>query len=99
MGQTLKGRFETRRDAEMTVEQLVQVLGIDRTNVFVVSAEPGNTAGTVKAGSDTVHGDPDPDAEPALEGRIEVSVDLEDDRAEAAEAVFRDHNVQEFSRD
>jgi hypothetical protein len=98
MGQTLTGRFETRRDAEMTVEQLVQVLGIERTSVFVASAERDNTAGTVKAGSDTVEGQPDPDANPALEGRIEVSVELEDERADEAEAVFRDHNVQEFDR-
>ena len=98
MAQTLTGTFETRRDAEMTVEQLVQVLGIDRASVFVASAEPENTAGTVKAGSDTVDGAPDPDAKPALEGRIEVSVELDDAQAAAAEAVLRDHNVQELNR-
>lgn len=30
-GETLRGRFETRRDAEMTVERLVQEHGIERT--------------------------------------------------------------------
>lgn len=94
MAITLRGEFETRRDAEMTVEQLVQVLGIDRTDVFVAAADRENTAGTVKAGSDTEDGEPDPDAEPALEGRIEVSVDLDDDQRQAAEAVFRDHNAR-----
>ena len=98
MAETLKGTFTTRRDAEMTVEQLVQVLGIERTSVFITSIEPDNTAGVQKAGSDLVHGEPDPDAHPALEGLIEVSVELEDDRGDEAEAVFRDHNVQDVER-
>lgn len=98
MGQTLKGSFATRRDADMTVEQLVQRLGIPRTDVFVASVARNNSAGTRKAGSDMVEGRPDPDAKPALEGCIEVSVELEDDRAAEAEAVFRDHNVQDFAR-
>lgn len=98
MGATLKGTFASRRDAEMTVEQLVQVLGIRRTDIFITSAETGNTAGIVKAGSDTIEGAPDPEANPALEGLIEVSVELEDDRDEQVEAVFRDHNVQTFAR-
>ena len=99
MGHTLKGSFATRRDAEMTIEQLVQVMGIPRADVFVASAEPGNTAGTVKAGSDTVEGRPDPAANPALEGLIEVSVELDDAQADEAEAAFRAHNVQDLARD
>ncbi len=94
MGMTLVAEFETRRDAEMTVEKLVQEHRIDRTQIFVAPADAGNSAGTAKAGSDMVHGEPDPDATPALEGRIEVSVDLEDDSArQAVEAVFRDHGA------
>jgi hypothetical protein len=96
--QTLSAQFETRRDAEMSVEQLVQVLGIDRTQVFLAAAETENTAGTRKAGSDTEDGRPDPDANPALEGRIALSVDLEDEAVDAAETVLREHNAKGIER-
>jgi BioD-like phosphotransacetylase family protein len=99
MPTTLIARFATRRDAEMTIEQLVQTLGIDRTMVFVAAAEAANSAGVEPDGSDLVEGQPDPDANPALEGLIEVSVDLEDeDTVDAAEAVFRDHGAEEVDR-
>jgi hypothetical protein len=99
MPSTLIARFTTRRDAEMTVEQLVQTLEIERTMVFVASAEAANTAGIEPDGSDLVEGEPDPDANPALEQLIVVSVDLEDDGlADAAEAVFRDHGALDIDR-
>lgn len=98
MKKSLVGWFDSRRDSEMTIEQLVQVLGIDRTDVFVASAEAENTAGVVKAGSDTEEGEPDPDAHPALEGQIEVSVDVDEARLADAEAVFRDHGARRMER-
>lgn len=94
MAKTVRAEFETRRDAEMSIEQLVQELGIERTDVFVSAVESENTVGTRQAGSDTEHGEPDPAKHPKLEGLIEVSVELDDDRCAAAEAVFRDHNAR-----
>jgi len=86
MGTHLSGRFETRRDAEMTVERLVQEFGINRADVFVVAAGRANTAGERMAGSDTRSAEPSEggrqDAE--LNGPIEVSVDIQDE-AKAAE--------------
>ena len=81
MGTTLKGNFETRREAEMTVERLVQEFGIERTDIFVFAEGSENSAGEEKAGSDTEAGSPSPDDrnDAVLEGRITVSIDIEDD--------------------
>lgn len=81
MGTTLKGTFDTRRNAEMAVERLVQEFGIERTDVFVAAAGDENTAGEEPDCSDTEAGAPSPESrdDAALNGGITVSVDLEDD--------------------
>ncbi len=81
MGTTLKGNFETRREAEMTVERLVQEFRIERTDIFVFAEGSENSAGEEKAGSDTEAGSPSPDDrnDASLKGRITVSVDIDDD--------------------
>ncbi|GGE11241.1 hypothetical protein GCM10011390_32850 [Aureimonas endophytica] len=100
MGTTLTGRFETRREAEMTVERLVQEYGIERTDIFVAATGRDNTAGEAPAGSDRQGGDPgggDRD-DAALNGAIEVSVDLEDEalagRVRSAFAEFEARGVE-----
>ena len=81
MGTTLKANFETRREAEMVVERLVQEHGIERSDIFVSASGSANTAGTEEAGSDTAAGEPTRESrtDAALNGVIEVSVDLEDE--------------------
>lgn len=81
MGTTLNATFETRREAEMTVERLVQEHGIDRTDVFVAAAGGENTAGEEQAGSDTDAGAPSPDTrnDAPLNGAVTVSVDIADE--------------------
>ncbi len=81
MGTTLKASFETRREAEMTIERLVQEFGIERTDIFVAAEGSENSAGEQKAGSDTEAGSPSPDDrdDASLKGRITVSVDIDDD--------------------
>ncbi len=49
MGTTLTAQFETRREAEMTIERLVQEHGIERTDIFVSAAGADNTAGEAVA--------------------------------------------------
>ena len=81
MGMTLNASFETRREAEMAVERLVQEHGLDRTTIFVAAAGNENTAGEEQAGADTHAGEPSPgnrDDSP-LEGAVTVSVDIEDE--------------------
>lgn len=81
MGTTLNATFETRREAEMTVERLVQEHGLDRADVFIAAAGDENTAGEEKAGSDTDAGEPSPETrdDAPLNGAVTVSVDIEDE--------------------
>lgn len=79
MALTVVANFETRRDAETSVEHLVQEHGIDRSDIFVSSPGQANTAGTRPAGADIESGHPgvDTEGEPKLSGPIEVSVECE----------------------
>lgn len=101
MGTTLTAQFETRREAEMTIERLVQEHGIERTDIFVAAAGSENTAGEETAGSDAKAGEPSVEArhDGALNGAIEVSVDIEDEGKAAtirkAFAEFSAHDVEE----
>jgi hypothetical protein len=49
---TITGSFNTRREAEMAVEHLVQEYKLDRTRVQVRPAGEENTAGVVASGAD-----------------------------------------------
>jgi hypothetical protein len=101
MGTTLTAQFETRREAEMTVERLVQEHGIERTDIFISAAGPKNSAGEETAGSDAKAGEPSVEKrnDAALNGSIEVSVDIEDqgkaDTIRSAFAEFSAHDVEE----
>lgn len=81
MSTTLKAEFETRREAEMTVERLVQEYGVERGRILVVASGSENSAGDEQAGSDHAAGEPTPESreDAALNGAITVSVDLEDE--------------------
>lgn len=101
MAASLNGRFETRRDAEMTIERLVQEYGINRADIFVAPAGKSNSAGERPAGADAreaASGDSArQDAE--LNGPIEVSVDIQDDdkatEVRKAFAEFGAHDVEQ----
>lgn len=101
MGTTLKATFDTRREAEMTVERLVQEYGIERTDIFIAAEGDDNSAGEEEAGADTEAADPTTPArdDAALNGQIGVSVDIEDlaqaDEVRAAFAEFGAQSVAE----
>lgn len=80
MNKSISASFETRRDAEMAIEHLVQEFGVERTDIFVSAQGDDNSAGTVIAGSDTESPAPSSDAreDGAHEGAIIVSVDVND---------------------
>lgn len=93
MSTTLQASFNTRRQAEMAIEHLVQEHKIERTDIFVTAEGDANTAGDHVAGSDTRAGQPTPEDrdDAALNGRITVSVDLQDDGlAQVVRADFAD---------
>lgn len=80
MPKTLAADFDTRRDAEMTVEHLVQEYGLSPAAIVIAPVSAENSAGTEVAGSDNENGDDKRGlvAQPALAGRLRVSVDADD---------------------
>ena len=83
MERTIVASFETRRDAEMAVEHLVQEHGINRSDVFIRAAGKSNTAGVQPAGADVESGHPGVEkrGEPQLAGPVEVFVDCHGDQS------------------
>ena len=97
MPQTITGYFDTRRDAEMTVEHLVQDHGLDRNRVQTMAEGEENSAGTVVSGADAAHAAAGGAPEGLRRGRIVVRVEVDDDLMEAALASFRECNVGELT--
>jgi hypothetical protein len=79
----LTAKFDTRREAEMTVERLVQQFEIDRAKVVVTAGGDENTAGIEEDGSDNKAGEPSPEArgDAELNGKVVVTVEVADDVA------------------
>ena len=100
MGTKLNATFETRREAEMTVERLVQEHGVARADIFIAAAGDNNTAGDEQAGSDIEAGGPSPESrdDSPLNGAVTVLVDVEDEAkvAKVREA-FREFEAADVS--
>lgn len=99
MATTLNATFETRREAEMTVERLVQERDINRANIFIAAVGDENTTGEQQAVSDTDSGEPSQATrvDSPLNGAVTVSVDVEDEVTKVREAFgeFQASNVSE----
>lgn len=83
MGIMLTATFGTRREAEMTIERLVQEVGIDRAAVSVSPEGSVNSVGEERAGSDNASGQPRQDdrEDAALTGSIVVTAEVADEAA------------------
>lgn len=94
MPKTISAEFKSRRDAEMAVEHIVQDHGLDRNAVDVGPASNENTAGTKAARADVEHGHlkSGTEGEPALAGKVKVSVRVDDAIAEKVLSSFRTFN-------
>ncbi len=102
MSTTLTAKFETRREAEMTVERLVQQFDIERTDIFIAADGDDNTAGARTAGADGEAGAPSPEArgDADLNGKVIVSVDIgEDDLAGEVRSAFAEFHASEVTAD
>ena len=94
----LIGKFDTRREAEMTVERLVQQFDIDRAKVVVAPDGEANSAGIEEAGSDNKAGNPSPEArdDAELNGKVVVTVDVVDAAAaDEVRAAFNEFDASE----
>ena len=102
MSTSLTAKFDTRREAEMTVERLVQQFKIERTDVFVTAEGDENTVGVGEAGSDNEAGGPSPEErdDAQLAGRVIVSVDIEDDGlADEVRSAFAEFHAAAIKED
>lgn len=91
MTQTLTATFQTRREAELAVEHIVQAHNIDRTQVVIGAAGSDNTAGEAPSGADRAAAAPSPEPrdDAALNGPIVVSVKVKDAaQADAVRSAF-----------
>lgn len=90
MLKTISAEFKSRRDAEMAIEQIVQDPGLDRNAVKVGPASNQNTAGTEAARADVEdrHLKSGTEGEPALAGKIKVSVQVDEAIAEKVVSAF-----------
>lgn len=93
---TLSGTFATRREAEMTVERLVQEFGVDRANVQITPEGGTNSAGEKRAGSDNGADQPGQEDrdDAALTGGIVVTADVADGQADEARSAFAEFGAE-----
>ncbi|MFC0386375.1 hypothetical protein [Muricoccus vinaceus] len=97
MPQTITGYFDTRRDAEMVVEHLVQDHNLNRNRVQAMAEGEGNSSGTVVSGADADDAEAGETPDGLRQGRIVVRAEVDDDLMEVALASFRECNVVEMT--
>jgi hypothetical protein len=90
---TINATFETRREAELAIEHLVQEHGIDRDDVEVGTDGEENSAGVEPNGSDNpTELEEGTEDDAALNGRISVTVTIEsEETAETVQEVLEEH--------
>jgi hypothetical protein len=81
-GATVVATFNTRRQADLALEHFVQELGVDCADIVLAPEADDNSAGSAPGGVDAESGHlgVDPASDPAIAGRINLSVDLADDQ-------------------
>lgn len=93
---TITGLFETREEADIAIEHLVQQHGIARADIFIQPRDNANSAGTRPSGGDASH-DAQPRSDGALEGALEVSADVKPSDIEKARHAYEEagaHDVK-----
>ena len=93
----LTATFGTRREAEMTVERLVQEFDVDRAAISISTEDDANSAGEARAGSDNGAAQPGQDDrdDAALEGAIVVTAEVADETAaEKVRSAFGEFDAQ-----
>lgn len=96
---TINATFETRREAELAIEHLVQEHGIDRDDVEVGAEGAQNSVGVEASGSDNETEFEDGMAdEAALNGRISLSVTVDSEEiAESVQEVLEEYGGDEIA--
>jgi hypothetical protein len=98
MTRTITGLFDTRREAEMAVERLVQEHNLDRNRIRAHAEGEENTSGTVVSGADADDAARGERPEGVRRGRIMVSAEVEEGALDTALAAFRECGAAEIGR-
>jgi hypothetical protein len=93
---TIRASFATREAAELAIEHLVQQYGVSRPDIFVQAVGEQNTAGTAASGGDVDRPDGARD-DAALQGEIEVSVEITTNQIPAVQRSFGDAGATRVS--
>jgi hypothetical protein len=92
MDMEIKAVFKDRRAADLSLEHLVQEVGLERTDIFIVARGGRNTSGTEPAGADAQGSLAESrTAAPALEGQIEMSVGCDQDKVERVSKALQEN--------
>jgi hypothetical protein len=89
MSQTITGLFESRREAEMAVEHLVQEHGIERKQIQAQAAGSDNSSGTSLTGADAAHAAEGEDVAAKQGGRIAVTVTVTKDNVKLVQDTLK----------
>lgn len=95
MPQTITGYFDSRRDAEMAVEHLVQDHGLDRNRVHTLAEGAENSSGTEVSGADAADVAAGETPEGQRRGRIVVRAEVDEGMLDTARACFEECNAVE----
>jgi hypothetical protein len=96
MSQTITGLFESRREAEIAVERLVQEHGIDRKQIQALAAGNDNTSGTSLSGADAAHAEEGEDVAAKQAGQIAVTVTVTEDSLKLVEDTLKLNGASEI---
>lgn len=99
MTKTIAAEFQTRREAEMAVEHLVQEHGLDARAIVIAPVAGQNSAGTKLDGSDRENmgdkaGAP---SHPMLTGKLSVSVEADESSADKVLSSFATYGGKPLS--
>lgn len=96
---TIYALFDTREGADLAVEHLVQQHGVDRSDIFIEPKGAENTAGVQPSGSDREDGTGEGARDDgALDGALQVSVDLALADLDMAAATLREAGARQVER-
>ena len=95
---TVQAVFSTREAADRAVEHLVQVQGIERSDIFIDALGNDNTVGILPSGADNPQaGARAPSPGPALKTKVRVSADVRRDEVEKARNALRDADGEDLA--
>jgi hypothetical protein len=96
MSSQVQAKFETRRDAELALEHLVQEHSVDRANITLRASGDANSAGRRAAGADVESGQPglEKKGEPKLSGYVEVHASCTSSEIQTEKAALRHSKAQ-----